>query len=700
MKKFLLSLFAIICFLTTANAETYTHIFAKDQLTADAGEVELSGIVWTKTEATAIDWHNTKGIQIGEKNNATASYTLSTSFGGLKIRSVKVVTSRVSASDVKMTISVGDQISEEFTPGTTNTDCFFDCEDTVGEIKINWSRSGDDAKANQAYYVYSITIEYTPDASSIVIPDPEFNTPVAIYTDKVLVRARCENAKTIIFYTLDGTEPSYEDWANGTGSTKRSGYNVIEENITSTTTIKMIAVITDEEVVFKSGVVEETYFVSRTMPYIPASEIVSGKKYTMIAADSAATFNYNNEAQGYLSSKTAKKINSKYSNSVEAAGFTFTTADGGYTIQDKLGRYISHTGTEATLSFTTELPANGAVWSIATNDEGKATISCDGYAICYTASSATFGCYPVAQLTEEQQLPQLFMQREYPQYTITPASGSKMGKLESITVYCEEGIKAIQDTIYDEENNMILRDLKIEADGFETEFTLSQLDSNTLVFTANEPIVSHNNYDISINITAGDIILNPEVMEMSLPVPVKYGVRTIAKYTITGDAEAAVIEDVSPADGAVVNELSYFIFTFSYYVSHSTDAALAPKLHLEGSDELIALEKSLTKPDGSAIGMQSAAFKTLSPVTAEGKYILEIPTGYFSDGNGFNLEGVTLHYTVDSTASIDDITANDEGCWVVYNIGGVKVLDTKEANKIKELPSGVYIINGIKAVVK
>ena len=305
--------------------------------------------------------------------------------------------------------------------------------------------------------------------------------------------------------------------------------------------------------------------------------------------------------------------------------------------------------------------------------------------IYYSTADATFGCHATG--SAEHVLPKLYMQREYPQYTVTPEAGSELVKLEKITVTCEDGIKATSD-------------LNIVVDGFKTKFTVNQKDAQTIEIIADEPIVSHNNYDISINITAGDIILNPTVLEMSLPIPVKYGVRTIAKYTITGDAEAAVIEEVTPANGATVEELSYFVFTFSYYASHTDNTEISPKLHLDGSDELIALEKSVQKADGTYIGMQQAALKTVEPVIANGTYILEIPTGYFCDGNGKDIEGITLKYIVKNDTAIEDITADEENGWVIYNICGIKVLETKDANRVKALPCGIYIINGTKAVIK
>ena len=674
MKKFLLSLFTIFCVVATANAENYTHTFSKGELTTDAATVALSDIEWNATEATAIEWNTTKGIQIGSKNSPCTSYTLSTSgFTGCTIRSITVNSSIAASGDATVAITIGSQTSEAYKLTTSDAAYTFDCDDTTGEIKITWTAS------QRAYYIKSITIDYTPDASTVVIPTPEFKTPAVVYADKVEnVTVETTDQTAVLYYTTDGTDPVYEDYINETGTTKCSKYYVMYFNLTATTTIKAMAVKTDGDAVFKSDIAEQTYIVSRTMPYLPANGITSGSKYAMIAADSAATYFYGKEAQGNLPSKAVTNVNGKYINTVECAGFTFTASNGGYTIQDELGRYLSPA--DNGFSFATE-----AVWNVVIDNNGNATITNGGKTIYYSTADATFGCHATA--TTEHVLPKLYMQREYPQYTITPTSGTILEELSTITIQCEDGIVAT--------NN-----LKIKADGFKTEFTVSQPDSKTLVFTANEPIVSHNNYDTSINITAGDIILNPEVMEMSLPVPVKYGVRTIAKYTITGDAEAAVIEEVTPANGATVEELSYFVFTFSYYASHTDNTEIAPKLYLEGSEELIALEKSVQKADGTYIGMQQAALKTVEPVTANGTYILEIPTGYFCDGNGKEIEGMTLKYVVKNDTAVEDIVADGQNGWVIYNTNGIKVLDTNDASKVKVLPSGIYIVNGIKTVIK
>ena len=685
MKKFLLSIFCLVIMAATSSAETYTHTFKEGQLTASGGTVTLSDIEWNTSSATSIGWNsNGKGVQIGSGSKPNASYLLSTSaLSECKIKSITVNSSMANNGDAKLTITVGNQVSEVFTLGTADAAYTFDFNGAMGDITIKWEATA------KAYYVSGISIEYTPDASMVTVPTPEFKTPAVIYADKVEnVTVETTDQSAVIYYTTDGTDPSYEDYVNDLGTTKCSKYYAMYFNLTETTTIKAIAVKVDGDAVFKSGVAEQTYIVSRTMPYIPTQKITTGKRYALFAADSAATLFFGKENYGNLPTKTATNVNGKYIETVECAGFTFTAADGGYTIQDERGLYVYHTGTGTEFGFAAEKPAEGAVWSVNTDADGNTTIACNGYAIYYSTESATYGCYQTGNATDANILPKLYMQREYPTYTVTPVNNTELNKLETITVVCEEGIAATSDLV-------------IKAEGKSTTFTIEQTDSKTLTFTASEPITTYNNMELNINITAGDIILNPGSMDMSLPVPTRYGLRTIVKYNLMGNAAAATIQKITPADGSTVETLSYVLFRFSYYPSASEDEALQPRLHAENSEEIIAVEFTTLKEDGSGhVHMMEAALKVVEPITTNGTYILEVPTGYFRDANGKDIKGVTLKYIVKNDTGIEEILGADVNSWTVYNVTGVKVLETTDAAKVKALPKGLYIINGIKSIVK
>lgn len=676
MKKFLLSLFCLIFMAVTAGAETYTHTFKSGELTTAGGSVTLSDIEWTASSATYIGWDNNngRGIQLGSKNTLNPTYQLSTSaLAGCTIRSITVNSSIASNGDAKLTISVGSQTSEAYTLTTSDAAYTFDCEDTTGDISINWTAT------DRAYYVKSITIEYTPDAGTVIVPTPEFKTPAVVYADKVKVTAETTDQSAVLYYTLDGTDPSYEDYVNETGSTKCSKYWVMYFDLTQTTTIKVIAVKTDGDVAFKSAVAEQTYIVSRTMPYVPASSIASGSKYAIVAADSAATYYYEDKAYGYLPTKTATAVNGKYIETVECAGFTFTAVDGGYTIQDELGRYVYHTEARTNFNYAAKQPAEGAVWSVDVDTDGNATIACDGYTVYYSTKYETYGCYPADKVTEEHVLPKLFMQREYPTYTVTPENNATIDKLEKIIITCEEGIAATNDLV-------------IKAEGKSATFTIEQTDSKTLTVTPSSPITTKNNMELNINITAGDIILNPEVMSMSFPVPKKYGVRKIAKYLLTGNAPAATIEKITPANGSTVEKLSYVLFRFSYFPNVSEDETRQPRLHAEGSEELIALEYTTLKEDGSGhVHMMEAALKVVEPIITNGTYILEIPTGYFIDANNKDIKGVTLKYIVKNSTGIEEVETETGMTGIIYDLQG---------RKVENLSKGIYIVNGKKVLVK
>ena len=672
----------MLAFALTANAETYKHTFKQGDLNAAGGEVTLSGFVWNCTPATTLGWTNGRGISIGKKDNVCTSYTLSSNaFAEFTIRSVKVTTQRPASGDAKITISAGNSATT-FELGSTATAYTLECYDK-GEIKINWTAT------SNIYYANTIEVTYELPADMVEVKLPTFKTLPGIYADKVQVIAETTDLDAVLYYTLDGTEPSYEDFNSDSivGTTKCSkGWQLIETLTDSATinTIKVLSVKTDGEAVYKSEIAEATYIVSPTTPYININNIESGSAYSMVANDSAACCNYNSETGAHLPTKTATTANENYIETVACAGFTFTATNGGYTIQDALGRYICPGNKEGEFSFATAEPS---VWNIQF-DGDNATISCNGLTILYSVQDSLFGCY--SEKNENHLLPKLYKQRAYPKYTISPENNSYLDKLESIFVTCEEGIS---------NNNLAVTCNEVE----DVIFTVTQKDSKTLEIKADKPITTLNNTNISINIT-GDIILNPEGMNMKLHVPEKYKMRTLVKYTINGYAPAATITEISPANDATVEELSHFIFTFSYFASHSDYPSQMPVLSVEGSEWTHALEKTITKSDGKPINMDQAALKTTEPVLGNGVYLLEIPTGYFTDGNGKEIEGIKLRYIVKNDsgilAGIENIGADGSDTWSVYNFAGVKVLETTDVEELNTLPKGIYIINSKKTVIK
>jgi hypothetical protein len=169
-----------------------------------------------------------------------------------------------------------------------------------------------------------------------------------------------------------------------------------------------------------------------------------------------------------------------------------------------------------------------------------------------------------------------------------------------------------------------------------------------------------------------------------------------------GEAKPANITKVEPADNTTVEELKYILFTFDNYVTE-VNGEKGAKLHLEGSEELIPLEYTTLKygSESDHIGQEQGALKTAEPIVANGTYILEIEDGYFKDMNGNDVAGITLKYIVkNDLTSVEEITTKEENGCVVYNVAGIKVLDTTNANDLNTLRKGIYIINGQKRLIK
>ena len=174
--------------------------------------------------------------------------------------------------------------------------------------------------------------------------------------------------------------------------------------------------------------------------------------------------------------------------------------------------------------------------------------------------------------------------------------------------------------------------------------------------------------------------------------------RSIYSYTHIGSAATAVITSVEPADGSKLESLTYILFTFSN-IATTVDTSKEAKLYKEGSEEAIPFSFTNLKEDGTYTAQNQGGLLLDTPVTENGTYILEIPTGYFVDRNSKEMKGITLTYIVENDTAIEDIIANKENGWTVYSTSGIKVLETKDANNIKTLPTGIYIINGIKTVI-
>lgn len=698
MKRFLLSIIGVLVFAICLNARTYTHTFQDGDLTAKGGVVKLTDIEWNSLEVKEIKWNDDFGIQIGSGTNFCEEYSLKTSaFKDYIITSVTVYSSVGNKGETKLTIKVGDKTSEPFELGGDITECTFNDFRVEGDIEINW------VSTKKHYYINKIEIVYELPASAVPVKEPEFKTPEGVYENEIKqITCETEETSSVLYYTLDGTDPSYDDFTKGIGSTKSSKYNVMYwMNLKETRTIKVIAVQVDGGSVYQSEIVEAEYIVSPTKPYIPVKEITTGEKYAFITNDSIAD-NLHKRENGCLQSRKISNKNEMFIEACEFSTFTFTSVDGGYTIQDRKNRYMYMASNDGTVSFATEIPAEGHIWSVTFNED-KAIITNGNGTIYYSVEDDLFGCYTEEQKTENMELPSVYMLREYPQATIDPENGSQVEGLKEFTIYCEQGIAVSDDFELRVQGNLerVTDDTGSTYYRYKIDqiYNYERIDDNTLKFTTDTELRSENNTQIDLFITKGKIYLNPKEMMYELIPPKKdWG---IYSYTNIGYTPVATIDEISPASEEKVETLSYILFTFSNIATNINEAKKITVYREETKDTISTSFTFINlNENGQLLKQNQGALTIGTPITKNGTYIIEIPDGYFVDRNSKEIEGVTLKYIVENATDIENIVVEGNTDCAVYNLTGIKVLDADNTDKLNTLPKGIYIINGKKVLVK
>lgn len=99
-------------------------------------------------------------------------------------------------------------------------------------------------------------------------------------------------------------------------------------------------------------------------PEQPVVSVLADGTYWIVANGNYATPISGN--YGYIKVEDAGYIDN---------AFKFTAVEGGYTIQDATGKYYYQTGAYNSFNVAAEMPAEGAVWTVAKNDDGSYVIT-------------------------------------------------------------------------------------------------------------------------------------------------------------------------------------------------------------------------------------------------------------------------------------------------------------------------------------
>lgn len=172
----------------------------------------------------------------------------------------------------------------------------------------------------------------------------------------------------------------------------------------------------------------------------------------------------------------------------------------------------------------------------------------------------------------------------------------------------------------------------------------------------------------------------------------------MVNYTIEREEEETVYDfnytDLTPASGKVV-ELRNVTFTFAEDVS----VLLYDAYILDSEGKEVRKADIQTSFDDWKI-----AFVEFEPLVEAGEYTLYIPQGTFGDEAFGMMQGghanpdYRIAYTIES-AGVDEV-GSQTLFGDVYNVAGVLVLRNADAQAIRSLEKGIYIVGGKKIAVK
>lgn len=172
-------------------------------------------------------------------------------------------------------------------------------------------------------------------------------------------------------------------------------------------------------------------------------------------------------------------------------------------------------------------------------------------------------------------------------------------------------------------------------------------------------------------------------------------------YTIEDPNALPHVMTLVPAHNTDVKELKEVVITFDEYEEIGLNSGKA-ELYIDGKFD--SQLDDATYDDNTPInGLIQPLGKTH---TANGLYEVRFPAGYFLLINKLARseeasKEFTLKYTIgNGQTGINGIFNINDGKTRVYTLDGVMVLESDNADDMKNLPAGIYIVNGTKILMK
>ncbi|MBR3951479.1 MAG: hypothetical protein IKJ79_06210 [Bacteroidaceae bacterium] len=271
----------------------------------------------------------------------------------------------------------------------------------------------------------------------------------------------------------------------------------------------------------------------------------------------------------------------------------------------------------------------------------------------------------------------------------TPADGDKVDAIETFTlvfnkpvVYDDYFEKAY---LQDKNGKEIAKVKAVEyKDGDEEE------GATTLIFSLDSKVTEPNAYTFVLPAaTIVDCYDWMTMMEKDFTI----------NLTIGGaDVEDIIVVSSTPSDNSTVSyEFKEIIVEFN------TGVAVMYTPNVYDTDNLCQSTTAMeyNDADGNPYPENIVRFTLNTPITKEGTYYVVIEAGSVYDCPGYsipNSQEYRIKINLENTG-INGIEADTELGYVVYDLNGFRVMQTKKASDLDRLENGLYIINGVKVLI-
>ncbi len=269
-----------------------------------------------------------------------------------------------------------------------------------------------------------------------------------------------------------------------------------------------------------------------------------------------------------------------------------------------------------------------------------------------------------------------------------PADGASVDALESIVVNFNIPVNYDgyfdQASIQDKSGKVICEFASatyVDGDAYSSE---------TLVFTLDEKIAEANDYVFVLPAkTITSAIDWMTMMEKDFSMNITVG---------GAQVDDVILVATTPSANSTVEELTEMVAEFNTGVALMTSPDVFDSLDTKVSSTAIEYNDA----EGNAYPENIIRVVLNTPITAEGTYYVVFDAGSIYDYPNYticNSKEYRIKIEVSSFDAINGIEMDPVNGYVVYDINGFRVMQTKKASDLDRLNNGLYIINGVKVLI-